>query len=173
MANLKITELPVLATIQEDSPFAVVDLAGPTTSQVTVTGMTFLVGQGSQDSLVDIPADPSSPFLIQGDGTEFLFTATTSFDIKRYEANSLVSVMVTYKTSGGSIGDISYFRADVGGNNGPQIYLPDTAGAWNSVSITHRSSGLVVGVQAFDLYMNLANGVNFEFAQVYLFGTEL
>ena len=172
MANLKITELPVLATIQEGSAFAVVDLSGPTTSQVTVTGMTFLVGAGSLDSL-DTIADPSNPLLFSGDGIEFLFTATTGFDVKRYEANSLVSVLVKYKTSGGSIVDISYFRADVGGNSGPQIYLTDTAGAWNSVSVSFRSSGLAAGSQTFDLYMNLANGVNFEFAQVFLYATEL
>jgi hypothetical protein len=172
MANLKISELPYLATIDDNMEFAVVNnQSTPETQKVTITGMTFQGGSESTDSLNGI-ADPSSPLLILGDATEFLFTAAT-FNIKRYEANTLVSVMVTYKTSGGSIGDLSYFRPDVGGNTGPQIYLPDTAEAWNSVSVTCRSNNLSAGSQTYDLFMNLANGVNFEFAQVYISAFEL
>jgi hypothetical protein len=167
MANLKISELPYLATIDDNMEFAVVNnQSTPETQKVTITGMTFQGGSTAYDSLNGI-ADPATPLLILGDGVEFLFTADT-FNIKRFEANTLVSVMVTYKTSGGSIGDLSYFRPDVGGNTGPQIYLPDTAEAWNSVSVTCRSSNLSAGSQTFDLYMNLTNGVNFEFAQVFI-----
>lgn len=167
MANLKISELPYLASIDDNMEFAVVNnQSTPETQKVTITGMTFQGGSTTYDSLYGI-ADPSTPLLILGDGSEFLFTGDT-FNIKRYEANVIVSVMVTYKTSGGSIGDLSYFTTDVSGNVSDQIYLPDTAQAWNSVSVTCRASNLSAGSQTFDLYMNLANGVNFEFAQVFI-----
>lgn len=167
MANLKITELPVLATIQDDSPFAVVDILGtPITSQVTITGMTFQGGSTVYNTLSGI-ADPATPILFSGDGVEFLFTGDT-FNTKRFQSNVITSVMVTYRTSGGAASDISYMRMDVDATSGTQIYLTNTNDNWNTISFTGRESNLSNGSHTIDLYMNLASGADYEFAQVTL-----
>ena len=168
MANLKISELPGIGGIQDDYPFAVVDMnSSPiTTSKVTITGMTFQGGSTVYNTLNGI-ADPSTPILFLGDATEFLITGDT-FNTKRIECNIITSVMVTYRTSGGSAGDLSYMRMDVDATAGTQIYLTDTANYWNTISFTGRASNLTNGSHTIDLYMNLANGVNFEFAQITL-----
>lgn len=166
MANLKISELPEIPTIADDYPFAVVDTLNVVTSKVSVTGMTFQGGSTSYNATAGI-ADPATPISFVGDATEFIITGDT-FNTKRYESNCITSATITYRTTGGSASDISYFRLDVDSASGRDIYLPDTNEAWNSVSFTGRGSNLSNGSHNLDLTVNLANGVTFEFAQIYI-----
>ncbi len=168
MANLKISELPYLASIDDNMEFAVVNnQSTPETQKVTITGMTFQGGSTTYNSLNGI-ADPATPIVFTGDATSFIITGDT-FNTKRYESNVITSATITYRTTGGTPADISYARLDVDSSGaGRDIYLTDTNGAWNTVSFTTRDSNLSNGSHNLDLTVNLANGVIFEFAQIYI-----
>lgn len=173
MANLKISELPEISTIQDDYPFAVVDNLTNTTSKVTITGMTFQGGTTAFDSLAGV-ANMATPISFSGDSTEFLFTGTT-IDIKRVEATVIVSVLINYKSD--APGTSSSFRLDIGGTYSDYFELPQAyfalGGDFQTITVLVPMANLNTGSQNIDLYFTLENTITFDFAQVYITAFEL
>lgn len=169
MPNLKISELPQVNSINDSFEFAVVDTDNTTTSKVTITGMTFSNGVASRDALNGI-ADPSTPFAIIGDGTEFVFTADT-ITVKKFTNRVAVSVIIQYFTD--AVSSSSTFYVDVAGDGSASIYLPGSGGAWQTASITFRPLQANQGDNTIELRMTLENGVTYSFGQVYISAFEL
>jgi len=169
MANLKISELPQVTSINNFYEFAVVDTDTMTTSKVTITGMTLNNGRAS---IFPLSNDYSlaAPYSVLGDGNEFTFTADT-INVKKYTGYACVSVFMNYYTDSVSTG--STFYVDIAGDSSAALYLPGHTVEYTTVSVTFRPLDVVQGNNTIELRMTLENGVTYYFGSVYMSAFEI
>lgn len=173
MANLKISELPYSPNIDNSYEFAVVNTnTSPIeTQKVTITGMTWQGGAEYIDALAPTYT-PAAPFTINTTGTSLYLTGFTQ-QTKRYEANTIVSVTITWKPDAPNDDSFIYIDVDSGSTT-PNFYLPETSGAiWRTASFTWRAPNLSAGSHSVDLYINTGSATNFEIGQIILSFQEL